>query len=156
MTKDNELARRVAALFSSPRYSPLPERDLAKRLGLSSGQRGLLRSALDMTTMKPYPPGYFTDDMDIFRDPKADIGEYSELMEYENAGMVSGAYLCAMLLKHRATRDTEALDRAYRTFYGLKDVFERSQSVEPGYFCKPYGGKVTRETSNDQYIYVLT
>lgn len=46
MTKDNELARRVAALFSSPRYSPLPERDLAKRLGLSSGQRGLLRSAL--------------------------------------------------------------------------------------------------------------
>nr|HPJ57567.1 hypothetical protein [Kiritimatiellia bacterium] len=46
MTKDNELARRVAALFSSPRYSPLPERDLAKRLGLSSGQRGLLRTAL--------------------------------------------------------------------------------------------------------------
>lgn len=42
----NDLARRVAALFSSPKYSPLPERDLAKRLQLVPGQRGLLREAL--------------------------------------------------------------------------------------------------------------
>lgn len=46
MTNPNDLARRVAALFSSPKYRPLPERDLAKHLGLAAGQRGLLRQAL--------------------------------------------------------------------------------------------------------------
>ena len=42
----NDLARRVASLFSSPRYQPLPERDLAQRLRLGPGQRGLLRQTL--------------------------------------------------------------------------------------------------------------
>ena len=46
MTNSNDLARRVAALFSSPRYRPLPERDLAKHLRLDPGQRGLLRQVL--------------------------------------------------------------------------------------------------------------
>ena len=46
MTKENDLARRVAALFSSPRYQPLPERDLARHLNVAPGQRGLLRTAL--------------------------------------------------------------------------------------------------------------
>ena len=46
MIKSNDLARRVAALFSSPRYLPLPERDLAKNLHLDPGQRGLLRQVL--------------------------------------------------------------------------------------------------------------
>jgi ribonuclease R len=46
MTNSNDLARRVAALFSSPQYRPLPERDLAKSLHLDSGQRGLLRQIL--------------------------------------------------------------------------------------------------------------
>jgi ribonuclease R len=46
MTKNNDLARRVAALFSSPKYQPLPERDLAKHLKLGIGQRGQLRQIL--------------------------------------------------------------------------------------------------------------
>ncbi len=46
MTNSNDLARRVAALLSSPRYRPLPERDLAKSLQLDPGQRGLLRQIL--------------------------------------------------------------------------------------------------------------
>lgn len=46
MMNTNDLARRVAALFSSPRFHPLPERDLAKHLRLDPGQRGLLRQAL--------------------------------------------------------------------------------------------------------------
>ena len=46
MTNPNDLARRVAALFSSPSYRPLPERELAKSLHLPPGQRGLLRQAL--------------------------------------------------------------------------------------------------------------
>ncbi|HPC19043.1 MAG TPA: VacB/RNase II family 3'-5' exoribonuclease [Kiritimatiellia bacterium] len=46
MTNASDLARRVAALFSSPKYHPLPERDLAKTLRLEAGQRGLLRAAL--------------------------------------------------------------------------------------------------------------
>jgi len=46
MTKKNDLAHRVAALFASPRYRPLPERDLAQRLHLGPGQRGQLRDTL--------------------------------------------------------------------------------------------------------------
>ena len=46
MTNSNDLARRVGALLSSPRYRPLPERDLAKSLQLDPGQRGLLRHVL--------------------------------------------------------------------------------------------------------------
>ncbi len=46
MTKTTDLARRVAALFSSPKYHPLPERDLAKALRIDPGQRGLLRDVL--------------------------------------------------------------------------------------------------------------
>ena len=46
MTNDNDLARRVAALFSSPKFQPLPERDLAKALRLDPGQRGRLRAVL--------------------------------------------------------------------------------------------------------------
>ena len=46
MTNSNDLARRVAALFSSPKFRPLPERDLAKHLHLVPGQRGALREIL--------------------------------------------------------------------------------------------------------------
>jgi len=46
MTNPNDLARRLAELFRLPGYRPLPERDLAKRLLLPSGQRGALRRAL--------------------------------------------------------------------------------------------------------------
>ena len=117
---------------------------------------GLLLSMLDSRTMKPFARGFFTDDLDFIRSPRADIGEYSDLMSYENSGMVSGAYLCAMLCKYDATRDPQALAQAYRTFEGIRNLFNRCQEVEPGYFCKPYGGKITREISSDQYIYVLT
>ena len=46
MTNPNDLARRLAELFSRPGFRPLPERDLAKRLLLSAGQRGALRRVL--------------------------------------------------------------------------------------------------------------
>ena len=46
MIKTNDLAHRVAALFSAPKYQPLPERDLAKKLQLGPGERGLLRVTL--------------------------------------------------------------------------------------------------------------
>ena len=48
MINENDLMRRLAALFSSPKYRPLPERDLAKTLKLESGQRGILRQALKL------------------------------------------------------------------------------------------------------------
>ncbi len=46
MTNSNDLARRVAALLSAPRYRPLPERELTKALHLDPGRRGELRAAL--------------------------------------------------------------------------------------------------------------
>ncbi|MDR0993725.1 MAG: VacB/RNase II family 3'-5' exoribonuclease [Verrucomicrobiota bacterium] len=46
MSTPNDLASRVTALFSSPKYQPMHERDLAKRLHLPSGRRGELRRVL--------------------------------------------------------------------------------------------------------------
>jgi ribonuclease R len=46
MTKDNDLARRVAALFSAPQYHPLADRDIAKQLQLTDRQQGHLRQVL--------------------------------------------------------------------------------------------------------------
>jgi hypothetical protein len=129
------------------------ERDVEEHL---VNDRGWLRSALDIHTMKPFPQGYFTAEMDMIRHEGADIGDYSELIEYENNGMVSGAYLCSLLYKYAVTKQPDALDKAYRTFYGIKDVYDMSAGVEPGYFCTPSGGKRSLETSSDQYIYVLT
>lgn len=118
---------------------------------------GLLLSMLDSRTMKPFARGFFTADLDFLRSPDADVGEdYAEVMDYENSGMVSGAYLCSLLCRYDATRDTEALVRARRTFEGIRTLFKRCQEVEAGYLCKPYGGRITREASSDQYIYILT
>ena len=55
MTNSNDLARRVAALLSSPRFRPLPERELAKTLHLdpASGDCCAKPSAICKAKGKP-------------------------------------------------------------------------------------------------------
>ncbi len=74
---------------------------------------------------------------------------------WENTPMVMGEYLASQICKYRVTQDALALKRARRCFLGLRKVYELSQSVAPGFVCKPYGGVVSDETSSDQAQYMV-
>ena len=115
---------------------------------------GLLLSALDIDTMKPFPRGYF-EGMNILNYPGHTWTDFSEFMTYENVGMCTGAYLAAMVWKYRATKDPAALAKASRTFNGIKWLFDISQETAEGFYCKCHGGKLTEQISSDQYIYTF-
>lgn len=115
---------------------------------------GLLMSALDMDTMRSFPPGYF-DGKNIFDYPGHTWSDFSEFMQYENVGMCSGAYLAAMVWKYRATKSTDAWEKAYRTFRGIRHLYDRSQVTDAGFYCKCHGGELTDQISSDQYIYTF-
>jgi len=121
-------------------------------------EHGLLYSLIDINTMRPFPRGYFGDKIDFYRYPgwQNDYNDFTDLLQYENVGMVTGAYLCAQVWKHRATKDPESLEKAYRSFRGIKTLFDMCQARESGYYCKPYGWKLTDQLSSDQYVYSLT
>ena len=118
-------------------------------------EHGAVRSDINACTMKPFPQGFFDESKDFLRYPDACYADYADFVEYEDSGIATGAYLCAQIWKYRATKDPAALTRARRCFEGLKAIFDMSQSVEEGYFCKPYGWKVTDQVSCDQYIFAM-
>ena len=74
---------------------------------------------------------------------------------YENSPMVMGELLAAMERKFKVTGDARARRLMARCYNGLRKVYELSQPVAPGFFCKPYGGVMSDETSSDQYNYAL-
>jgi len=69
--------------------------------------------------------------------------------------MCTGAFLCALTWQYRVTRDRAVLERARRTFEGLSFLYEVSQEIEPGFFCKFNEGKITEEMSSDQCLYAM-
>lgn len=118
-------------------------------------RHGLVLSWIDAETMKPFAPGYFTPDMAVMRHPGANYRDFGAYIAYENAGMCSGAYLCALVCKYRVTGDKSALDRARRTFAALAHLYDVSQEIEPGFLCKFHEGRITREMSTDQCLYAM-
>ena len=117
-------------------------------------QYGLVRSAVDIDTLRPFPKGYF-DGKCIHDYPGHNWRDFSEYMSYENVGMCSGAYLAALIWKYKATNNSAVLKMAYRTFRGIKWLYDISQAVEEGFYCKCYGGKLSEQVSSDQYIYTF-
>ena len=135
------------------RYAELVETELEQ---FYDEKTGFLFSALNLDTRKPMTSEDLSGDAAF---PIADYyapNTYDGVMRYENTGMVQGTLLAAMCLKYRATGDPEALKKAERTFKGIVKVYEMSQVIAPGFYCKPWGGAVTDETSSDQYIYSMT
>ena len=121
-------------------------------------ESGMLFSWIEFDTMKPFERGFFADKKTLTerqRNVSYGYDDYTDLLAYENTGMVTGAYMCAQVWKYRATKDDSALDKVYRCFSGIKALFDMSQKVEPGYYCKPYGWKVTDQLSTDQYLYSM-
>ena len=115
---------------------------------------GRVRSALNIDTMQPFAKGFF-DHLDVHHYPGENWTDFSDYISYENVGMCSGAYLAAMVWKYRATRDSVALDTARRTFHAICGLFDMSQAVDEGFYCKCYGGKLSDQISSDQYIYTF-
>ena len=118
-------------------------------------KHGLVRSALNIDTMRPFERGFFKG-KSIHDYPGRSWDDFSEYMSYENAGMCTGAYLAAMVWKYRATKDVQALEKAHRCFDAIEWLYNLSASREDGFFCKCYGGKISDQISSDQYIYIFT
>jgi hypothetical protein len=70
---------------------------------------------------------------------------------WENTSTDTAYYLYAMAYQYRTTGDPETLAICRRTFAALKYIYMLGvDNGEPGYLCKPYGGKYSNQTSSDQ------
>lgn len=118
-------------------------------------RNGLLHSSLKLDEMRAWDPSDFGAEDVVSHIPGYENLSFADFMNYENTGMVQGVFLSAMCSKYRVTGDSDSLKKATRTFQGILHVYEISQSIAPGFYCKPWGGKATNETSSDQYIYTM-
>jgi len=119
-------------------------------------EHNVLYSLLKLSVMRPFKKDDFTErDVHLVVVGKESLPA-SDFLNYENSGMVQGVFLSAMCLKYRVTNDPNALAKARRTYQGLRKIYELSQSVAPGFFCKPWGFQTMDETSSDQYVYSMT
>ncbi len=119
-----------------------------------TAHNGLLFSLINAENMLPFPKGFF-DDKHVFNFPGQAYDDFSEWTSHENCGMVNGAYLSALVWRHRCLGDSASRAKADCVYAALRDLYDACQDVEEGYFCKPYGDRVTVETSSDQYLYVI-
>ena len=70
---------------------------------------------------------------------------------WEDTAADTGFYLAALSWQYRCTGDSLALRRCRRTLRALKTIYDLgAQAMEPGFLCKPYGGKASNQTSPDQ------
>lgn len=116
---------------------------------------GILRAMLKLDTLTPWKPED-TGENDLHAViPGYETMPLADYLNYENTGMVQGTYLSALTFKYRVTGDEAVRELAKLTFRGIVKVYEMSQSIAPGFYCKPWGGHVTDETSSDQYIYTM-
>ena len=117
---------------------------------------GLMYGALDNSTLEIVSEETFRGNPgDKFGDFYVPGYTQTEVVLYENYGMVSGAFCSAMLLKYKLTGDHTALERARRTIRGFFHVAELGKQLEYGYMPKIYGDRYSPQTSTDQVLSIL-
>jgi len=116
---------------------------------------GLYYSSLHMDTMAPWENEDFSGNVLYSLIPGYENLSHADFMNYENSGMVMGTYLSALTFKCLATGEAIWAEKAHAVFDGIVKNYTMSQTIAPGFFCKPWGGHVTTETSSDQFIYVM-
>ena len=80
----------------------------------------------------------------------------SARQNHENSAWTSGLFLQSQCLRFRATGDKEALEYAARAFRSIDYIFKLAEAEgQKGYLCKPYYGRLSKETSVDQYCAVM-
>ena len=85
----------------------------------------------------------------------SDVTIWESKGPYENVGIVNGTYLRAMCAKYAVTGDRRDLGKARRAYRAIAQVYELSQAMGEGYFCKPWEWKCQDETSSDQFVYAM-
>jgi len=76
------------------------------------------------------------------------VGHYHN----ENSTHTSGTFLWSQALRYKVTREPEALAFCARAFRSLDFIFKLTETAGPlGFFCKPYDGKISIESSPDQH-----
>ena len=81
--------------------------------------------------------------------------EIWDILNYENSGMTTGAYLAVQSYRYMVTKNEAALQQAQRCFRGIQYIYNVGKQKEVGYFPKIYGGVYSEETSTDQYLYAM-
>jgi len=81
-----------------------------------------------------------------------------DFWNYENCGMTTGGYLCALccMLADDRRKDRDLLKaQAQRTFRALHHIYTIGMQWEEGFFPKIWGNRFSRQTSTDQYLYAM-
>lgn len=113
---------------------------------------GVVYSQINSDTGRPWSAEDWREDYRFLEIPDTTPWD---VLGFENCGMVTGAYLAAMTFKFKMTGSAEALAVAGRTYEGLAHIYGIGKTMEEGFFPKIYGGKFTRQTSSDQYLYAM-
>ncbi|MBL4575011.1 MAG: hypothetical protein JKY51_02800, partial [Opitutaceae bacterium] len=76
-----------------------------------------------------------------------------EYRNNENSITTSGIYLAAQTSRYLATGDEEAMDQALKAFRSLELIYQFGvDDGRPGWMGKPYGFRLSDQTSGDQYL----
>lgn len=73
-------------------------------------------------------------------------------INFENSTSFSGEYLLASSLRYRVTKDPAALLSCRRALNAIRTISELAPAENFGWLCKPFGGKISPESSPDQNI----
>ncbi|MBO5723842.1 MAG: hypothetical protein J6S58_03355 [Lentisphaeria bacterium] len=119
-------------------------------------ENGLMCFSLKLDTLTPWEESDFTEKECVPQITAYEDMNFAHFMNYENTGMVLGTYLAALCFQYKATGRKEVLEKAARTFRSIELIYDMSGKIAPGFYCKPWGGHVTDETSSDQYIYTMS
>jgi hypothetical protein len=80
----------------------------------------------------------------------------SARQNHENSAWTSGLFLQSQSLRFRATGDQQALRYAAKAFHSIDQIFKLAEAEgQKGFLCKPYYGRLSKETSVDQYCAVM-
>jgi len=76
-----------------------------------------------------------------------------DLINYENSITTSGLYLASQAWRSQATRDPDSLLQAAKAFHSLDLIWRLGEADgRPGWMGKPYSGRLSDQTSPDQYL----
>lgn len=123
---------------------------------LCDPNKDMLYFSLRLDTLSPWQESDFTEKERVSTVPGYEDMNHAHFMNYENTGMVQGTYLAALCFKYAVTKDPSDLEKARAIYQTICAVYDMSQKIAPGFFCKPWGAQTTDETSSDQYIYTLS
>jgi hypothetical protein len=119
-------------------------------------ESGIMYSLLkiDGDEIRPFEPrdfiGIESFDFEGWRIKPAGPWEYRN---NENSITTSGIYLAAQTARFLATREKAAMDQALKAFRSLDLIYRFGEDDgRPGWMGKPYGFRLSDQTSGDQYL----